>query len=65
MKMQYCRIQTSGVPRVTCFAVILLATAGWLTADAAETAATPIGWAVVNAKGVESTTGGADGTHRR
>ena len=36
MKMQYCRIQTSGVPRVTCFAVILLATAGWLTADAAE-----------------------------
>ena len=61
MRMQYRIIPTSGVRGATCCAVILLGAACWLTTAAAETAATPIGWAVVKGKGVESTTGGGDG----
>ena len=53
--------QISDVPRVLCFAVIALGVACWPQATEAATPQTPIGWAVVNAKGLESTTGGGDG----
>jgi pectate lyase len=61
MRMSFRSAQTSKVRRAVCFAAILLGAACWLTTGAAATAATPIGWAVVNGKGVESTTGGGDG----
>ena len=53
--------QTSDARRAICFAAILLGTTCWLKAAEVATPQTPIGWAVVNAKGVESTTGGGDG----
>ena len=53
--------QTLRVRRAICFAAILLGTTCWLKAAEVATPQTPIGWAVVNAKGVESTTGGGDG----
>ena len=58
MRMSCCIVQSLGVRRGVCFAVILLGTACWLKAAEAATPQTPIGWAVVNGKGVESTTGG-------
>ncbi|UCD49878.1 MAG: hypothetical protein JSW27_20405 [Phycisphaerales bacterium] len=61
MRMQYRIIPTSRVRGATCLVVILLGTVCRLTAAAAEPAAAPIGWAAVEGKGVESTTGGGDG----
>ena len=60
MRMPYRITLTSGVRRAIHLAVILLGTACGLMTAAAETVA-PIGWAVIEGKGVKSTTGGGDG----
>jgi len=54
-------LYASGLRGMVRIAVVLAVTACWSATDGTATAQTPIGWAAVNAKGVESTTGGGDG----